>query len=360
MAIWGDMIKSHPEILHRVPRDIVIYDWIYGGSNYRSLKGFRDLGFAVVACAADPSCFGRDMSHAMHNIEALFHDAQRLNIKGGELTVWEMEQGSFFYTSLLAVAYAGHFLWAGRRLAFQDAARRLSATYLGLDSPAFGRLVDNLFGKIQADFRQGLASAADTAPVPYAVYDLARMRKAIYWSTSEIPEKQSPFYHLIGLLTCPTFRPEFFRRAARGVERARAEIGALRRRAKHHVDVLLVYEMTCQVYEFTLWMMERILALEKEYHQAALAKARGDRSWHRRLKGMVSFLTEIEDRYRKLQSHQKAASTRFGHPEQDVRELGVHIELARRFRRKVLALKRSPGPLPTYYRFLLEYPIRQW
>jgi len=79
-----------------------------------------------------------------------------------------------------------------------------------------------------------------------------------------------------------------------------------------------------------------------------------------RLDGLLDFLTGIEERCRKLQSLQKLASARFGHPLEDVRLLSGRIAATRQFRGKILSLKRSPAPLPTYYRFLLEYPIRHW
>ncbi|MBI3986832.1 MAG: family 20 glycosylhydrolase [Lentisphaerae bacterium] len=366
IAVWGDMIKNHPGIRRRVPRDVVIYDWIYGNSDYASLKTFRDLGFTVIAAASSSSyeSVGMNLPRCADNIQSLFHDANRLNIRGGEMTVWEMEHGTFFHSSLFAVAYAAHFLWSGRRLPFDNMARRLSVNYFGLDAPVFGRLTKTLFDEIQAHFRKGLLSAAREAPVPTLGYggwdNLMRLRKAIFWWTSDIPEKQSPFYHLIGLLTTPSYDPEYFERGQKGVRRAQADIAELRRRAKRRADILLVYDMTCRMYDFTVWMTERIRALEKDYHRGALAQARGDRGWHRHLKGLTDFLTEIERRYRELRALQRIASTRYGHPEADIRQLDIHLSLTRRFRDKLLRLKQSRDPLPSYHRFLLEYPLRHW
>ncbi len=48
MIMYGDIILHHPEILEKIPKDILIVDWHYGPArNYKSVKTFTEAGFDI-------------------------------------------------------------------------------------------------------------------------------------------------------------------------------------------------------------------------------------------------------------------------------------------------------------------------
>ncbi|MBN1302221.1 MAG: family 20 glycosylhydrolase [Melioribacteraceae bacterium] len=49
VMMYGDIILSHPEILEKIPEDIVIVDWHYGiNFDYESTKTFKEAGFDYI------------------------------------------------------------------------------------------------------------------------------------------------------------------------------------------------------------------------------------------------------------------------------------------------------------------------
>lgn len=365
-ALWGDMIKTHPTIAAGVPRDLLIYDWVYNGSDAASLRAFRDRGHRVVAVASDSgfAALGMDLRRATDNIERLFADATRLGLYGGELSLWEMEHGHFFHTALYVVAYALHTLWSGRRQAYRPFARRVAREVFGADTPVFGHLVralcDELPRRLEALLRRATARTLSEAHV-FARWDrLARFRKALFFWTADIPAKQSPFYHLIGLLTSPTYRPALWRPLATLVRGARRDLALLRRQARRQQACLAVYELAVETFDFNIWLALAIKKAERSYARAARAQVGSRAGWARGLAPLRGLTAAIIVRYRRLLRLQAEACRRYGHPKRDVACLREHIALARVFQRQLGRLARSREPLPSFYRLLLEYPLRDF
>lgn len=51
IMIWGDMLKHHPEIIERLPRDVTILNWGYGAEcDYDSTKLFTEAGLPTWVC----------------------------------------------------------------------------------------------------------------------------------------------------------------------------------------------------------------------------------------------------------------------------------------------------------------------
>jgi hypothetical protein len=112
-CLWGDMLIEHPEALHAIPRETVIFDWHYEQRPGPSTAIFRQRGYDVVCCPAlrtyDASWCHGPASAA--TIDAHAEDARQLGALGVCLTTWECCCFSE-YESVMPLIYA-----AGRRLA---------------------------------------------------------------------------------------------------------------------------------------------------------------------------------------------------------------------------------------------------
>ncbi|MEX0887731.1 MAG: beta-N-acetylhexosaminidase, partial [Phycisphaeraceae bacterium] len=94
---WGDMLLHHPEILHGLPRDIVVVDWDYGPMLGRparkATRWFRDQGFdVIVAPAAGRSAEVGVMKHMQiaDNVPAFIQLGHDAGAVGEMTTMWEM------------------------------------------------------------------------------------------------------------------------------------------------------------------------------------------------------------------------------------------------------------------------------
>ncbi|MGI8922793.1 MAG: family 20 glycosylhydrolase [Fimbriimonadales bacterium] len=115
-CLWGDMLIEHPDVLVRLPKETIMFDWHYGERPYDSTKMFRDAGFDVVCCPAVRSydSFFCHLNETRENIDQHAEDAEKLRVLGVLVTTWEF---SYFtnYASTLPIIYS-----AGRRLALGE------------------------------------------------------------------------------------------------------------------------------------------------------------------------------------------------------------------------------------------------
>lgn len=115
-CLWADMLIEHPEVLERLPKETILFDWHYHQSPIDSSRMFRDAGFNVVCCPAvrsyDSAWCHLDATY--ENVDAHFSAAGEVGALGVMVTTWEF---SYFtnYFSTLPVIFA-----AGRRLRGQD------------------------------------------------------------------------------------------------------------------------------------------------------------------------------------------------------------------------------------------------
>jgi hypothetical protein len=115
-CLWGDMLIEHPDVLSRLPKETVIFDWHYGSGPRESTGLFRSRGFDVVCCPAvhtyDSAWCYLDVTRS--NIDEHTLAAKELGALGVCVTTWEF---MFLtnYASTMPVIYS-----AGRRIARGD------------------------------------------------------------------------------------------------------------------------------------------------------------------------------------------------------------------------------------------------
>ncbi len=104
--IWGDVLIHHPELLHRLPEDMLFIDWGYDG-NYpfaAHLKKLHDLKIKFLAAPGTTSwCsyLGRK-DDWLENITNAALEVYRLDGEGVILTDW----GDFGHLQFLPISYA--------------------------------------------------------------------------------------------------------------------------------------------------------------------------------------------------------------------------------------------------------------
>lgn len=111
-CLWADMLIEHPDVLDRLPKETVLFDWHYHQSPLESSRAFREAGFDVVCCPAvrsyDSAWCHLDATY--QNVDEHLAAAVDVGALGVFVTTWEF---SYFtnYFSTLPIIFA-----AGRRL----------------------------------------------------------------------------------------------------------------------------------------------------------------------------------------------------------------------------------------------------
>jgi hexosaminidase len=108
MQMWGDVVLRHPEIINRLPKDIVLLDWGYE-ADYpfeRNCKIFEQSEMKFMLCPGTSSwtsITGRT-NNMLGNIASAARNAVKYNADGILLTDW----GDFGHWQYLPVSYAGY------------------------------------------------------------------------------------------------------------------------------------------------------------------------------------------------------------------------------------------------------------
>lgn len=147
MAMWGDMLLHHREVVEQLPRDsVVIYDWQYRREVARdSAAFFKEQGFEVIGCPAlfcHPRMILPDDEN-FDNIAAFARVARELDLHGLDTTIWTPTR---YMSDVLwpGIAFAAAQSWCGSN--FDE-----DAFYAGLVRDFFGLSDGRAFARAWCD-----------------------------------------------------------------------------------------------------------------------------------------------------------------------------------------------------------------
>ncbi len=143
VALWGDMLLNHRDIIDRVPRKgTVIYDWHYRpDTTDESVKFFTGLGFEVIACPAlvcHPHMVAPS-DYNYKNIQRFAQIARDNDLTGIDTTIWTPVR---YMSDVLwpGIAYAAAHSWAGSTWDETAFYRQFAGDFYGLpDGERFGK-----------------------------------------------------------------------------------------------------------------------------------------------------------------------------------------------------------------------------
>lgn len=115
-CLWGDMLLAHPEAMHLIPKETVIFDWQYGAPPNQTTERFRKEGFDVVCC---PTLHTFDASWCLWDLSKKNIDEHRdaalsVGALGVCVTTWEFFYFSSYF-SVMPLVFA-----IGRHLAHRE------------------------------------------------------------------------------------------------------------------------------------------------------------------------------------------------------------------------------------------------
>ncbi|HLA40342.1 MAG TPA: family 20 glycosylhydrolase, partial [Candidatus Glassbacteria bacterium] len=140
MLMYGDIILSHPSILAKIPRDILIVDWHYEAArSFPSVKKFRGSGFDVIVSPSVRN-YNRlfpDWTGALTNIEYLTKEGVAGGALGCLVSSW-CDNGAFNLRqfNLWGYAFGASVSWNPAEVEAGRLERAFWRSFLGLDEPA--------------------------------------------------------------------------------------------------------------------------------------------------------------------------------------------------------------------------------
>ncbi len=108
MNVWGDIVLKYPELIEKMPKDVVLLNWDYAanGSLIGRTKEFVDAGLSVMACPGTSAWqrHATDLPNAMGNVTNFARTAKKYHIDGILNTDW----GDFGHRNPLGVSLHGY------------------------------------------------------------------------------------------------------------------------------------------------------------------------------------------------------------------------------------------------------------
>lgn len=147
MIIWGDILLEHPEVMDRIPDDVIIGTW-----NYDARDSFDDMivpfdeagyDFIVTPGVLNSSRIMPDFRQAVGNIRSFVRDGVEHGALGMFMTVWDDGGSALFARDWYGVAYAADQAWNSDPDDPTFAERFGPAVY-GDDGNAIARAIEHL------------------------------------------------------------------------------------------------------------------------------------------------------------------------------------------------------------------------
>ncbi len=138
--MYGDVILNHPEILEKIPKEVVIVDWHYGAAeDYTSPETFKAAGFPFVVSPAVSNYIGPfpNYLNTFANIQNLTRDGYRNGALGVLTSSWNDHGGEAFRElNTLGYAWTSECAWQPERAGIDGFMLRFFGDYLGNDEAA--------------------------------------------------------------------------------------------------------------------------------------------------------------------------------------------------------------------------------
>jgi hypothetical protein len=107
MNVWGDIVLQHPELIPKLPRDVVCLNWDYAGACRRMARTreFKAAGVPVMVCPGTSGWqrHGTDMPNAVANVAG----AARIGRRQGALGLLNTDWGDCGHRNPLGVSLHG-------------------------------------------------------------------------------------------------------------------------------------------------------------------------------------------------------------------------------------------------------------
>jgi hexosaminidase len=119
MNAWADIVLNHPELLTKLPRDMVLLNWEYeqNGKNIKRTKEIAEAGLSMMVCPGTSGWLthGTRLPNSMGNVTNFAAQGRKYHAEGLLNTDWgDNGHRNFLGVSLHSFAHGAANAWNGR------------------------------------------------------------------------------------------------------------------------------------------------------------------------------------------------------------------------------------------------------
>ncbi len=115
VMFWGDIAVQHPEMIPRLPKDLLVASWEYSyhPSYDKWLKPFEGTGLRIFVCpwVGNTSLIMPDYEEAAANIGGFLADGKKAGAIGTDVTVWNDDGESLYGLNWWSIVYGAATAW---------------------------------------------------------------------------------------------------------------------------------------------------------------------------------------------------------------------------------------------------------
>jgi hexosaminidase len=145
VMMWGDIAAENPDIVKRLPKDLIVISWGYDGADsfVNAIMPFKKTGFDFMV-SPGVSCWGQvwpNMSNAVTNISNYVRDGAALGTLGVLNTIWVDDGENLFNYNWQGVLWGAECSWNPARTMSGNEAK----AEIEIRNSVFNDAFDNVF-----------------------------------------------------------------------------------------------------------------------------------------------------------------------------------------------------------------------
>lgn len=186
VMFWGDIAVEHPEMIPRLPRDLIVASWEYGvHSSYdRWLKPFAGTGMKIFVCpwVGNTSLIMADYRSAAANIQGFLTDGKKAGAIGADITVWNDDGESLYGDNWWSIVYGAACAWEPGQTSIDAFNQKYDWAFYRNTDHRFAQAIDRLSGLNEAMRAKGAGRSPSSK--------FGGTNDALFWRDPFSPEGQ--------------------------------------------------------------------------------------------------------------------------------------------------------------------------
>jgi hypothetical protein len=115
LMFWGDIALHHPDLIGKVPKDMIVMNWQYGARDdfWKDIKPFQDAGLEQFVCpgAQNWNQIFPNLEAARKNIVNFVRDGQKAGATGMMNTTWDDDGETLFEVTWYSIVLGAAASW---------------------------------------------------------------------------------------------------------------------------------------------------------------------------------------------------------------------------------------------------------
>ena len=157
---WGDMAVAHPEVIPKLPKDLIVATWEYfpHPSYEKWIKPFSDAGMRIIVCpwVGNTSLIIPDYEVAAYNIANFINEGKKAGAIGVDVTVWNDDGETLFAPNWWSILYGAANAWEQNKTDITAFDQKFDWVFYRNTDHRFTKALKNLSSLNELLHRQGI------------------------------------------------------------------------------------------------------------------------------------------------------------------------------------------------------------